>query len=61
VELRVTDTAAPMHNQQDSAWKDAMLENGMTIQVPLFIRNDEVVRVDTLTSKYMERAKTATR
>ena len=59
VELRVTETAPPVHQQQDGAWKDATLENGMTIPVPLFIKTDEVVRVDTATSKYMERAKAA--
>jgi elongation factor P len=59
VELRVSDTAAPVHQQQDGAWKDASLENGMTMLVPLFIKNDEVIRVDTATGKYMERAKGA--
>jgi len=37
VEARVVQTIPPAHSQQDSAWKEATLENGLVIRVPLFI------------------------
>jgi elongation factor P len=55
VEARVVDTAPPSHSQQDSAWKDATLENHISIRVPLFIAPDEWVRVDLRTGRYIER------
>ena len=36
--------------------KPAKLETGATIQVPLFIQTGDVIRVDTRTQTYMERA-----
>jgi elongation factor P len=57
VELRVTETADPVHSQQDSTWKEATLENGVQIQVPLFIARDEVVRVEVETARYLERVR----
>lgn len=38
------------------ASKQARLETGATIQVPLFIQSGDVIRVDTRTNSYMERA-----
>jgi elongation factor P len=57
VEARVADTAPPAHSQQDSAWKDATLDNGLRIQVPLFIAPGEIVRVDVRDGRYVERAR----
>jgi elongation factor P len=57
-EARVADTAPPSHSQQDSAWKEATLENGLAIRVPLFIAPGEIVRVDVRTGHYVERART---
>ena len=37
--------------------KAATLETGATIQVPLFINQDEVIKVDTRTRSYSERVK----
>lgn len=37
--------------------KPAELETGTTIQVPLFINQDEMIRVDTKTKSYYERVK----
>ncbi|HXZ40957.1 MAG TPA: elongation factor P [Terriglobales bacterium] len=56
-EVRVTDTAPPSHSQQDSAWKEAILENGISIRVPLFIGPGELVRVEVKTGRYVERAR----
>ncbi len=55
-EASVQRTAPPSHSQQDSAWKQATLENGLSIQVPLFIAPGEVVRVEVKTGRYVERA-----
>jgi len=55
VEARVLHTAPPSHSQQDSAWKEATLDNGISIRVPLFIAPDERVRVDLRTGRYIER------
>lgn len=57
VEARVASTAPPSHSQQDSAWKEATLENGLATRVPLFIAPGETVRVDVKTGRYLERAR----
>lgn len=57
VEVRVADTAPPSHSQQDSTWKEATLDNGLEIRVPLFIAAGELVRVDLRTNRYVERAR----
>jgi elongation factor P len=57
VEVKVATTAPPIHAQQDSAWKQATLENGLEIKVPLFIGPDEIVRVDMKTGRYMDRVR----
>jgi len=46
VEAKVETTAPPIHAQQDSAFKEATLENGVKIRVPLFIGPGETVRVE---------------
>jgi len=56
VEARVSVTAPPSHSHQDSSWKQATLENGLAIRVPLFIAPGEVVRVEVRTGRYVERA-----
>ena len=57
IEMRVADTAPPVHAQQDSTWKTAKLDNGVEIMVPQFIKVGDVVRLDTENLKYLERAK----
>jgi elongation factor P len=57
VEARIVDTAPPVHSGQDNTWKEAMLDNGEAIQVPLFIAPGEIVRVDVRTSRYLERVR----
>jgi elongation factor P len=56
-EARVARTAPAVHAHQDSAWKEALLENGVRIQVPLFIAPGEIVRVDVKAGRYVERAR----
>jgi len=57
VEACVASTTPPAHSQQDSTWKEATLENGLHIRVPLFIAPGEIVRVEVQTGRYVERAK----
>ena len=57
VDVRVAETSAPAHAQQETAWKDARLDNGLTVQVPMFIGPGEFVRVDVKTRRYLERAR----
>jgi elongation factor P len=57
MESRVEHTAPAAHSQQDSAWKEATLDNGVVIRVPLFISPGELVRMDVRTLRYIERAK----
>ena len=57
VEVRVSDTAPPAHVADDSAWKEATLENGVTVKVPLFVAPGEVVRIDVKSVKYLERVR----
>jgi elongation factor P len=59
VPLKVVETAAPARGGSDSAWKEAELETGIQIQVPLFIAKGETIRVDTVTKKYAGREASA--
>ncbi len=55
IPLKVADTAAPIRGGSDSAWKEAKLETGLQVMVPLFIAKGETIRVDTTTKKYAGR------
>lgn len=59
LEVRVADTAPPSHQQTDSVWKPARLENGIEIMVPQFIKTGDVIRLDVAELKYMDRARGA--
>ncbi len=55
IPLKVVDTAPPARGGLDSSWKEAKLETGLSIMVPLFITNGETIRVDTAAKKYAGR------
>ncbi len=55
IPLKVVDTAPPVRSGLNSAWKEAKLETGIQIMVPLFITNGEIIRVDTVGKKYLGR------
>jgi elongation factor P len=57
LELKIADTAPPVHQQQDNTFKAAKLENGVEIMVPQFVKTGDVIRLDPQTLKYMERVK----
>ena len=56
IPLKVVDTAPPVRSDLGSSWKEAKLETGLSIMVPLFIANGEIIRVDTAEKKYLGRA-----
>ena len=57
VELEVTQTDPGFAgNTATNATKPATLETGAEIRVPLFINEGDVIRIDTRTGEYMERA-----
>ena len=57
VELQVTQTDPGFKGDTaTNATKPAILETGAEIKVPLFINEGDMIRVDTRTGEYMERA-----
>ena len=57
VELQVTQTDPGFKGDTaTNATKAATLETGAVIKVPLFINEGDMIRVDTRTGEYMERA-----
>ncbi|MBU4253335.1 MAG: elongation factor P [Acidobacteria bacterium] len=58
IELKVTKTAPFMKGATAAAGnKPATLETGITINVPQFIKEGDVLKIDTREDKYLERAK----
>ena len=57
VELEVTETDPGFKDDTaTNATKPATLETGAEIKVPLFINQGDMIRIDTRTGEYMERA-----
>ena len=58
VELKIVEAEPGVKgNTATNATKMATLETGAKIQVPMFVNEGEVIRVDTRTGEYMERVK----
>lgn len=58
VTLKVVDTTPGVRgNSATNIYKPAVLENGLKIKVPLFIKKGDKVRVDTRTGEYIERTR----
>lgn len=58
VELQITYTEPGLKGDTaNNPMKPATVETGATIKVPLFIQNDELIRVDTRSYEYYERVK----
>ena len=56
VELQVTQTEPGFKGDTATAGsKPAKLETGITIQVPLFVNEGDIIKVDTRTGAYLER------
>jgi elongation factor P len=58
IDLTVTDTPPSLKGATaTNQYKEAILENGLKVQVPPFIGPGEKIRVDTRTGEYVERVK----
>ena len=54
----ITDTGPGVKgNSVSNVYKDAIMDNGLVVKVPLFMSNGEKVKVDTRTGQYVERVK----
>lgn len=55
VALKVADTAAPTHSvgSAGNVTKEARLENGLDVHVPLFIKTGDTIRINTRTREYV--------
>lgn len=57
VELEITETEPGLKGDTATgATKPATLETGATVKVPLFINQGDIIRIDTRTGDYLERA-----
>ena len=57
VELRVTETEPGFKgNTAQGATKPAIVETGAQVAVPLFVEQDEMIKIDTRTGEYLSRA-----
>ena len=56
VELKVTETEPGFAGDtQSGAKKPATLESGLTVQVPIFVSEGDIIKVDTRTGEYQTR------
>lgn len=59
VNMEITQTVPGIKGDTaQGGTKDATIETGAVIQVPLFIDEGDIIKVDTRTSEYLERVKT---
>lgn len=58
MDFKIIETGPDVRGDSVSnIYKEAILENGLKIKVPLFVKIGEVIRVSTRTAQYLERAK----
>jgi len=58
VELKIAETDPGVRGDTSGGGgKPAKLETGATVRVPLFVGQDEIIRVDTRTGEYVSRVK----
>ncbi len=56
VELKITECEPGVKgNTATNAMKNATVETGATVQVPMFVEEGEIIRIDTRTGEYMSR------
>lgn len=57
MEFRIAETGPSLRgNSATNIYKDAILENGFKTKVPLFINTGDLIRIDTRTGEYSEKA-----
>ncbi len=60
IDFKVTEAPPGIQGDRSSAGtKSVTLENGTIVQVPLFINQDDVIRINTETGEYAERVEKA--
>jgi elongation factor P len=57
LEVRIEDTAPPLHSQTDANFKTARLASGIEVMVPQFVKSGDSIRIDVATLRYMDRAR----
>ena len=59
MELKVVSTPPGVRGDtaQGGATKPATLETGLVLQIPLFVNEDDIIKVDTRDLSYIERVK----
>jgi elongation factor P len=57
VDARVMSILTDARLQQESGRHKAILENGMTVQVPSSVSPGEIIRVDRMSGRYVERVR----
>ena len=56
VELKITDTEPGFKGDTATgATKPAVVETGATVYVPLFVEQDDIIKIDTRTGEYLSR------
>jgi elongation factor P len=61
LEVRIAETAPAQHQQVDSTFKPAILDNGVQVMVPQFIKTGDLIRLDLMGLRYIDRVKGAGR
>jgi elongation factor P len=57
LEVKIAATTPSAHQQQDTNFKPATLENGVEVMVPQFVKTGDIIRLDIENLRYMDRAK----
>jgi elongation factor P len=58
IDLTVTETEAALKGAtKDSGAKPATVETGLTLTIPSFVEEGEIIRIDTRTGTYVERVR----
>ncbi len=57
VELKVVSAPPGLREHETATYKTVILENGMEVLAPQFIKEGEVVRIEVASGKYLERVK----
>ena len=57
LEVKIAETTPSAHQQQDTNFKPAKLENGVEVLVPQFVKTGDIIRLDIENLRYMDRAK----
>ena len=55
VDMTVSSTGQGLKGRADATFKEAVLDNGMTVLVPQFIKEGDRVRIEVETGKYLDR------